>query len=466
MERLSGSNGSSDHGVVKVAVIVVDGLPCELLDRAYPELAFLSSRAPHRSTAVSCFPSTTGPAYFPLLAGVTPGRANVTGIRWFDRTRPTRSRFPHRGLRSYVGPDAGKLATDTRATTIYERHAWPVSTPVNKDSPKGREKSRDLLWVYAHFTHQWDVADRRTAWKLGRALKKDRPIVFAVFPSVDEFGHTKGLDGDESYRALVEIDRMLADKLHDFEGEILVTADHGLTATTEHIDLRAVVEAEAGSTVAFPLTGKPDPEAVVCESGNAMANVYLRGAESWSDLPSPARARELARKLVLVEGIDSVAIRGAEESTAELHTPEGVGTVRFKDGRFDQHGDAFAESFEGLTPGEALERSYDEHNPDAAFALLSLFASERAGDLLVSAAVGWDLRTTREWPEHHASHGALHRHHTLVPVLSSQPLPKRRLRTIDLFSETLRLAGVPLDEYPGSDSYSLERGTWAPGVLR
>jgi hypothetical protein len=451
---------------VKLAVIIVDGLPCELLDRTYPELPFLSSRTPHRSTAISCFPSTTGPAYFPLLAGVTPGRANVTGIRWFDRTRPTRSRFPHRGLRSYVGPDAGKLASDTQATTIYDRHAWPVSTPVNKDSPKGREKSRDLLWVYAHFTHQWDIADRRTAWKLGRALKKDRPIVFAVFPSVDELGHTKGFEGDESYRALIEIDELLADKLAGFEGDILVTADHGLTATSNHIDLRAVVEEEVGSTVAFPLTGKPDPEAVVCESGNAMANVYLRGEPSWTELPSQSRVRELAEKLIQVEGIDSVAIRGAEEASAELLTRDGVGSVRFRNGRFDQTGDGFAESFEGLTPLESLERSYDDHNPDAAFALTSLFASERAGDLLVSASLGWDLRTAREWPEHHASHGALHRHHTHVPVLSSQPLPDRRLRTIDLFSETLALAGIPLNEYPDSDSYAIEQGVWSPGVIR
>jgi hypothetical protein len=453
-------------GPVKLAVIVIDGLPCDLLDRSYAELPFLSSRAPHRSTAVSCFPSTTGPAYFPLLAGLTPGRANIPGIRWFDRTRPTRSRFPHRGLRSYVGPDAGKLATDTKATTIYDRHAWPVSTPVNKDSPKGREKSRDLLWVYAHFTHQWDVADRRTAWKLGRALEKDRPIVFAVFPSVDEFGHTLGFEGDRPHDALLEIDRLLADKLSDFEGELLVTADHGLTATSNHIDLRGVIEAEVGSTLAFPLTGKPSPEAVVCESGNAMANVYLRGEASWHDPPSHARTTDLATKLLQVDGIDSIAIRGAEAGSAELHTRAGLGHVRFRDGRFEQHGDAFSESFGRLTALEALERSYEEHNPDAAFALTSLFASERAGDLLVSASLDYDLRTVREWPEHHASHGALHREHTIVPVLSSSPLPKRRLRTIDLFSETLRLAGIPLSEYPASDSYAIEQGVWQPGVLR
>jgi predicted AlkP superfamily pyrophosphatase or phosphodiesterase len=80
-------------------VVVVDGLPVDLLERALPHLPFLSGRTRYRGEARTCFPSTTGPAYFPLLAGCTPGRANVPGIRWFDRTRPTRSRFPHRGLR-------------------------------------------------------------------------------------------------------------------------------------------------------------------------------------------------------------------------------------------------------------------------------------------------------------------------------------------------------------------------------
>ena len=186
---------SAAEPVLRIAVVIVDGLPVELADELIPELPFLGSRLAHRGTAVSCFPSTTGPAYFPFLAGCTPGRANVPGIRWFDRTRPTPSALPHRGLRSYVGPDARRLATDTRAVTIFARHAWPASSPIGKDLPKHGELSRDLVWATAHFTHRWDHADRRTSWKLGRALRKDREIVFAVFPSVDELGHTFGIEG-------------------------------------------------------------------------------------------------------------------------------------------------------------------------------------------------------------------------------------------------------------------------------
>ena len=454
----------SERQEVNVVVIVIDGLPADLFERMLPELEFIRDRCPHRATAVSCFPSTTGPAYFPFLAGSTPGRANVPGIRWFDRTRPTRSRFPHRGLRSYVGPDARKMRSDTAVTTIFARDAWPASTPVNKDTPKPRERSRDLIWAWSHFFDTWELADRRTGWKLGRGLKKGRPILFGVFPSVDEFGHVHGLEHLKATEALRSIDALLAAKLVDFDGDILVSADHGLTDTHTHLDLRRLVEERVGPTVAFPLIGKPNPAAVVCESGNAMANVYLRGEGGWGDPPDCGRARELAQALVELPGIDSVAVRAEEEASAELHTKNGVGRVGFRDGALYQEGDAFRERFDALAPPEALAASAGEEHPDAAFSLASLFASPRAGDVLVSASVGYDLRTRREWPEHHASHGALHRAHTVVPVASSAPLPDRPLRTLDVFSETLRLAGIELSDYPASDAYLIESGAWSPGV--
>jgi hypothetical protein len=449
----------------RVVMIVVDGLPCDLLAECLPDLPFISSRLTHHAEAVSCFPSTTGPAYFPLLAGVTPGRANITGIRWFDRSRPTRTRFPHRGLRSYVGPDAKKMSTDTVADTVYRRHAWPASSPVGKDIDKrGGEKSRDLIWAFAHFTDRWDLADLRTAWKLERGLKKGRPIVFAVFPSVDEYGHMQSIALGRPREALQAIDALLADKLADFEGELMLTADHGLTDTHTHLDLRGLVEAEVGTTLAFPLTAVPNPAAVVCESGNGMAHVYLRGESSWAALPSPERCQALAAALLKVEGIDSIALRGPGAG-AELWTPAGVGEVGFADGLY-QRGPAFSSSYEHASPAVALAHSHQDERPDAAFALTSLFASERTGDLLVSAKVGYDLRTRREWPEHHASHGAIHRAHTVVPLLSSAPLPTHPLRTLDAFTHMLELAEVPLADYPDSDVALLAAGQWSPGVLR
>src|SRR5262245_8412147 len=451
---------------LRAVVVIVDGLPVDLAEEVLPNLPFLGSRLAHRGTAVSCFPSTTGPAYFPFLAGCTLGTANVPGIRWFDRTRTTKSAFPHRGLRSYVGPDARRLATDTKAVTLFARHAWPVSSPIGKDLPKRGELSRDLVWATAHFTHNWSLADRRTSWKLGRALRKDREVVFAVFPSVDEYGHTFGISGGRPRDALEDIDRLLAQSLEGFEGELVLSADHGLTDTHTHLDLRGIVEEREGTTIAYPLIAKRFPRAVVCESGNAMANVYLPGDDGWSELPTVEHCRALAEQLLSFEGVDSVAIRGEQPNSAELHTSGGVGHVGFGETGLFQHGAAFATSFTDASPADALARSYGEANPDAAFALTSLFASERAGDLLVSASTGFDLRAKSEWPEHRASHGGLHPQPTVVPAWSTAPLPDRPLRTLDLFALTLELAGVSADEYADSDAARLAGGSWEPGVWR
>jgi hypothetical protein len=276
---------------------------------------------------------------------------------------------------------------------------------------------------------------------------------------VDEYGHMKSIAGGRPEEALVAIDALLAEALDGFDGELLVSADHGLTDTHTHIDLRAVVEERVGSTLAFPLTAKGDPEAVVCESGNAMANVYLRGEGGWRQRPAVDRCRAFAHELLELDGVDSIGIRGDAEGSAELVTRGGSVDVAFVDGLLTQDGVS-------ATPRESLRRTLEDDHPDLAFALLSLLASERAGDLLVSASVGFDLRARREWPEHHASHGALHRDHTVVPVLASSPLPDGPLRTVDLFAAMLERAEIPLSRYGDSDAALLARGEWMPDVAR
>jgi hypothetical protein len=76
-----------------------------------------------------------------------------------------------------------------------------------------------------------------------------------VFPSVDEFGHAS----ERPRRALEEIDRQLAGKLEEFAGEIVVSADHGLTDTHTHLDLRGSIETREGTTIAFPVVTKRFP---------------------------------------------------------------------------------------------------------------------------------------------------------------------------------------------------------------
>src|SRR5262245_55174344 len=58
------------------------------------------------STATTSFPSVTISAYTPLLCGQFPGRANIPGLRWFDRRAYAQSPFSLRRFRVYLGLEA------------------------------------------------------------------------------------------------------------------------------------------------------------------------------------------------------------------------------------------------------------------------------------------------------------------------------------------------------------------------
>jgi hypothetical protein len=91
--------------------------------------------------------------------------------------------------------------------------------------------------------------------------------------------------------------------------------------------------------------------------------------------------------------------------------------------------------------------------PDALVQIASLAGSDRAGDVIVSAARDWDLRGRFEPIPHVSSHGALHREHMLVPLLCSRPFARTPRRTVDVFPSALAAIGVP--EPAGLDGRSV-----------
>ena len=84
-----------------VLALLVDGARADVLARMAQagELPALQSHFVDRgglATATSVFPTVSGPAHLPLLAGVHPGAANLPGIRWAERPSGRRGVFrPH-----------------------------------------------------------------------------------------------------------------------------------------------------------------------------------------------------------------------------------------------------------------------------------------------------------------------------------------------------------------------------------
>jgi hypothetical protein len=82
---------------------------------------------------------------------------------------------------------------------------------------------------------------------------------------------------------------------------------------------------------------------------------------------------------------------------------------------------------------------------DALVQLSALVPSPRAGDIVLSAANGWDLRARFEPTPHVSTHGALLNNQMLVPLLIDGPVARMPQRTTDVVPSVLDLLGVPTD---------------------
>jgi hypothetical protein len=73
-----------------------------------------------------------------------------------------------------------------------------------------------------------------------------------------------------------------------------------------------------------------------------------------------------------------------------------------------------------------------------------LVSSTRSGDIVLSAARDWDFRARYEPIRHVSSHGALHREHMLVPLLTNRPVTDAPRRTVDVMPSALAALGAPM----------------------
>jgi hypothetical protein len=73
-----------------------------------------------------------------------------------------------------------------------------------------------------------------------------------------------------------------------------------------------------------------------------------------------------------------------------------------------------------------------------------MFATARAGDIVLASAPGFDFRGPWEIPEHRSGHGSLTADHMLVPIAATIPLPAAPMRTVDLMPTMLEMLGLPI----------------------
>jgi hypothetical protein len=450
-------------------IVLADGARADIFESLLEggELPRIAEHVVERGSyrrATSTFTSTTGPAHVPILTGCFAGTADVPGYRWFERAAYRPGLWPGPWcMRSYNGPEALLLNRDLspRAPTLHEVTRDPINVfgVLTRGVPPGRNlygRRKHALWSSIHYSHRWGDAEPWAARGLVASVSVPSEFRFVAFPGIDWYSHYVDPEGEGALECYRRIDRAVGDAVAALHRAgayddtlIVVCSDHGHTRVHAHFDLPVRLEEDFGLRVAYHSRAvfERNPDAVACVSGNGMCQVYLRGAD-WTSGP-PARD-EIDRHhpgviewLLAEPAIDLVITRfefgkgiciESRRGRARLEPlPDGV-AYRVEGG--DPFG--WDELPEQLSFEEALVRTFETGHPDALVQIVQLFRSARAGDLVVSATPGYDLRERYEHPEHLSSHGALHSGHMVAPVASSAPLADGPMRTADIFSTVLR----------------------------
>ncbi len=461
---------SAAHRHTHCLILVADGARADLFERLLGdgELPNIERHVVKRGCyrrALTVFPSTTGPAHIPFVCGLHPGTANVPGYRWLCRAThdaKRRSIFRHRSLNSPRGMLLWRDMDRERADSLYRYFDKPSSVleliDYCPDKHLYKLRVRRLYRVVrAHMTDDWGPVDRMVERLIINRLRAGSECVIGSFFGIDEYSHLYDPFDDRTIAAYKNIDAAVGRIMQALEQEhlyerviVAIVSDHGLSATHTHIPLVDIVTTHGFAPYHYPKLFRRRHDSAVMESGNAMAQLYFKRGDHWGghrhseEMLADRRIGPLIETLKSHPGISFLMMRNGAGGIVFLGR-SGMLCAERANGRYrvTVTGDnPLREHPEGMFSGDELrDLTYDHTFPDAVNQLFWLFASPRSGDVLVSAEPGFDLRLQYEDPEHHGSHGSLHREHMHVPLAMSVPFAETRVRTFDIVPTILALAG-------------------------
>jgi len=415
----------------------------------------------------TAFPSVTGVAYAPFLTGRFPGPSGLPGLRWYDRAHARCRRFPY--SRSYLGAEMRHVDEDLDPThpTLFELapSRFNAMSMLGRGTARGERLGRDVrTLVRAAFTHWsgnargWIALDEYAARISTAHILEHRPAFacIALF-GLDKASHSEGHESPLARQALAGIDAAVGALRAALERagmwddtQLWIVSDHGHSAVRAHDDLAEMVRASGHRVRAHPWLFTRGAEVAVMVSGNAMAHLYVelerRERAGWGALRD--EWEPLVRALLARESVDIVMLP-LDDVRTELRTRErGSAIIEAAGGRFSYRttsGDPLGLGLElvNVTATDAYDACMRSDYPDGIVQIAQLSASARAGDIIVSAAPGWDFRDKWEPVKHESAHGSLHRDHMVVPLLTSRPMRGTPRRTADVVPSALEALGLP-----------------------
>ena len=443
----------------KLVLAVIDSLKPEMLERAIdsghaPALKALVERGVYIRDCVSSFPSVTPVASSSITTGLGPDRHHIPSMNWYHRgeeryveygssfaaTRTfgiVRSLYDtvynmnlahlSRAERTVfeVVEDAGLRAACTTYLIFRGRHRHEADEAGPYTRIAKAAQFRHAVWGPTELFYADLFSSRRTDCRstLGMPGQRDRhsgcvaahlvendlfDFMLLSLPDNDTHSHRYGPYAQTS--SIVEADRAIERMMHAGGGidafledhAVIVLSDHSQTPIEHGVNLANELDHRS---VLMPDGDPREADIAVCPSARS-AMVYVLDPDDREALV-PAIARDLCQ----VEGVDLVAHLSAGEAVvqssrgAELRFQPGGDLIDLRGGHWSVDGGLEALGLE-VSDGRVWSNEY----PDALDRLWTALHCPRAGEVLVSAAPGYEFV---DWGgAHHVgggSHGALHR---------------------------------------------------------
>ena len=404
---------------MSVIILLADGARPDVFERAIdngslPSLAQLREEGSF-NTITTSFPSVTGPAYTPFLLGRYPGPLGLPGLRWFDRTRATARGFGN--CRSYVGTEMRLVDSDLdpAAPTLFELAgpALGALSVIGRGLRRVDRIGRSIVFAAraarTHFTGNvagWLAIDQLAGAKVARHIREHRPrLSFAAFPGIDKASHSTGHDSPDVHEAMRILDATVAEIRRDAERSghwdsthLWIVSDHGHSPVTAHDDLASLLRSLGHDIITHPWVFSGGRDAAVMVSGNAMAHIYLeldRAERPWWPSLAP-RWSELVTALLDRASVDLMILPLSPEACEVRSRSRGTATICARNNSYSYStvtGDPLGiGAHAGLSDADAYDVTASSDFPDAIVQIARLVSASRSGEIILSAARGWDFR--------------------------------------------------------------------------
>jgi hypothetical protein len=462
------ASGTSD--AKKLVLVVIDALKPSMLERAIssgraPALARIQQEGAYVDDCVAAFPSVTPVCAATITTGVGPDEHLIPSMNWYHREE---ARYVEYGSSFSASRQFGVLRSLT--DTVYRMNAEHLSDQVQtvfETLDDADVRTAGTTYLIYRGRHQHEVANesalarivtstlfrrtiagpqelfyadlyasRKTGCRgqlgmpgvrdqhtgcVGAYLVEHDLFDFLLFslPDNDAFSHRNGPHAQVT--SIAAADRQLERLMHAAGGPdafleqyaVIVTSDHSQASVEERIHLD---QAFAEFDVAAPGSSRSLGAEVALSPAQRAAMIYALDPDNADEVV--ARAIDAVRELEGVDLILSFADADKREAVVrsrrgELRFAPGAGLVDVRGGRWSVEGDVAALRAE-IQDGRFLTTEY----PDALARIWSLLNCSTAGDVLLSAAPGYEFV---DWggADHvgGGSHGSLHRSDSLGALL-------------------------------------------------